>query len=232
MKKIVIIGGSSGIGKAVVHQLAVEGCEIFASYNKNLPKEGLKNVTYFPLNVLDESLDFPVLPNEIDGLVYTPGAIDLLPFTKITPQAFIDDFQLQVIGAIKVIQSLITSLRKGSQSSVVLYSTVAHQMGFKYHSMVSSSKGAVEGLMRSLAAEYAPKVRFNAVAPSLTATPLASKFIGTDAKIDANAKTHPLQRIGSAEDIANITTFLLSEKSSWITGQVLHVDGGLSKLKM
>lgn len=232
MKKIVVIGGSSGIGQSVVEHLSNQGHEVFASFNRNQVNENVENVTYFPLNVLDENLDFSVIPNEIDGLVYCPGAIELLPFSKISTQSFIDDYQLQVIGAVKVIQSLISALRKGNLGSVVLYSTVAHQLGFKYHSLVSSSKGAIEGLMRSLASEYAPKIRFNAVAPSLTSTPLASKFLSTDAKVEANAKTHPLQRIGNADDIANITTFLLSDQSSWITGQVIHVDGGLSTLKM
>ncbi|WP_044208734.1 SDR family NAD(P)-dependent oxidoreductase [Flammeovirga sp. OC4] len=231
MKKFLVIGGSSGIGKAVVNQLSNEGHEVFATYNKTAPLDEFSNVHFFPLNVLDETLDFSVIPNELDGLVYCPGAIDLQPFSKISSQAFIDDFNLQVVGAVKVIQSCINALRKG-KGSVVLYSTVANQMGFKYHSLVASSKGAIEGLTKSLASEYAPKVRFNAVAPSLTATPLAAKFLGSEAKVEANAKTHPLQRIGSAEDIANITHFLLSDQSSWITGQVIHVDGGLSTLKM
>ncbi|KXX69395.1 SDR family NAD(P)-dependent oxidoreductase [Flammeovirga sp. SJP92] len=231
MKKFLVIGGSSGIGRAVVKQLSDKGHEVFATYNTTSPLDDYSNVQFFPLNILDETLDFSVIPNELDGLVYCPGAIDLQPFSKIAPQAFIDDFNLQVVGAVKVIQACINALRKG-KGSVVLYSTVANQMGFKYHSLVAASKGAIEGLTKSLASEYAPKVRFNAVAPSLTATPLASKFLGSDAKVEANAKTHPLQRIGIAEDIANITTFLLSDQSSWITGQVMHVDGGLSTLKM
>ena len=143
-----------------------------------------------------------------------------------------NDFNLQVIGAIKVIQAIMPKLKKAENASIVLFSTVAVQTGFSFHSQVSASKGAIEGLTKALAAEFAPKIRINCIAPSLTDTPLATSLINTEQKAEANAQRHPLKRIGKAEDLANMAEFLLSEKSGWITGQVFHVDGGMSALKV
>jgi len=150
---------------------------------------------------------------------------------RITPDAFISDFELQVIGAIKIIQSVLPNLKAVDNSSVVLFSTVAVQQGYNFHSQVATSKGALEGLTRALAAEFAPKIRVNAIAPSLTNTPLAGKLLSTDDKVKANDARHPLKRIGEPLDIAQMASFLLSEKASWITGQILKVDGGMSSLK-
>ena len=138
---------------------------------------------------------------------------------------------MQVLGAIKAIQMVLPILKKSEQASILLFSTVAVQSGFNFHSQVSVSKGAIEGLTKSLAAELAPSIRVNAIAPSLTDTPLAAKLLNTDQKREANAQRHPLKRIGTAEDIAETAAFLLSRKSSWITGQIIHVDGGMSSIK-
>jgi NAD(P)-dependent dehydrogenase (short-subunit alcohol dehydrogenase family) len=182
--------------------------------------------------VLDENPDFSFLPENIDGLVYCPGAVNLKPFARIKPEDFISDYQLQLVGAVKVVQACLPKLKNSSQASVVLFSTVAVQTGFNFHSLVASSKGAVEGLTKALAAEFAPKIRVNCIAPSITNTPLAGTLLNTDEKKDANAQRHPLKKIGQPEDLANLAAFLLSEKSSWITGQVLHADGGMSSLKV
>jgi NAD(P)-dependent dehydrogenase (short-subunit alcohol dehydrogenase family) len=141
------------------------------------------------------------------------------------------DYSLQVLGAIKTIQAVLPRLKVADRSSIVLFSTVAVQSGFPFHSLVSSSKGAIEGLMRALAAELAPKVRVNCIAPSLTDTPLASRLLSSDEKKEANAMRHPLNKIGEPADIANMAEFLLSNRSAWITGQVMPVDGGISTLK-
>ena len=185
-----------------------------------------------PLNVLDENPDFSFLPDVIDGLVYCPGAVNLKPFARIKPEDFVADYQLQLIGAVKVIQACLPKLKNSPQASIILFSTVAVQTGFNFHSLVASSKGAVEGLTKALAAEFAPKIRVNCIAPSITDTPLAATLLNTAEKKEANAQRHPLKKIGNPEDLANLAAFLLSEKSSWITGQVLHADGGMSSLKV
>jgi NAD(P)-dependent dehydrogenase (short-subunit alcohol dehydrogenase family) len=182
------------------------------------------------LDVLDENPDMEFLPDSLDGLAYCPGSIVLKPFTRLNSEDFLEDYRLQVLGAIKVIQGCMKMLRAAASPSVVLFSTVAVQRGFRFHSQIAASKGALEGLTRSLAAEYAPKIRFNCIAPSLTDTPLASGLLGTEEKRAANADRHPLKRVGKPEDLAAMAAFLLTGKSDWISGQILHVDGGISSI--
>ena len=229
-KNYVIIGGSSGIGKELVSILSREGHSVFATYNEN-KVENHDKVQYQKFNVLNDSLNLDILPDEIDGLVYCPGSINLKPFKRFTDEDFISDFKLQVVGATKIIKTLMPRLAKGGNSSIVLFSTIAVQNGFNFHSQVAISKGAIEGLTRSLAAELAPKIRVNAVAPSLTDTSLASKFLNTPQKIAAQAENNPLKKIGTAKDVAEAAAYLVTDKSSWTTGQILHVDGGYSSIK-
>ncbi len=229
-KNYVIIGGSSGIGKELVSILASEENNVFATYNEN-KVENHDKVQYQKFNVLNDSLNLDSLPDEIDGLVYCPGSINLKPFKRFTDEDFISDFKLQVVGATSVIKILMPRLATGGNSSIVLFSTIAVQNGFNFHSQVSISKGAIEGLTRSLAAELAPKIRVNAVAPSLTDTSLASKFLNTPQKISAQAENNPLKKIGTVKDVAEAAAYLLTDKSSWTTGQILHVDGGSSTIK-
>jgi NAD(P)-dependent dehydrogenase (short-subunit alcohol dehydrogenase family) len=228
MKNFLVIGASSGIGEALAHTLSASGHQVFGTYNQN-PVEG---ANFFALNVLDEVLNFDFLPEQLDGLAYCPGAIQLRPFHRIKLDKFRQDFDLQVGGAIKVIQGVLPRLKKAENASIVLFSTVAVQQGFNFHSQVAVSKGALEGLTRSLAAEFAPKIRVNCVAPSLTHTPLADKLLNSEEKIAANAQRHPLKRIGAAGDIAQAAAFLLTAQSSWMSGQVLAVDGGMSSLRV
>ena len=231
MKNYFIAGGSSGIGFRLVHLLAESGHKVFTTYLKNEPQQPSENISYHRLDVLEDDYNFDFLPEHLDGLVYCPGSINLKPFNRLKPESFTDDFQLQVIGAIKIIQALLPRLKKAENASVVLFSTVAVQHGFPFHAQVSVSKGAVEGLMRALAAELAPRIRVNCVAPSLTDTPLAGRLLNSSDKRETNAGRHPLKRIGEADDIANMAGFLLSDKAEWITGQVMHVDGGISAIK-
>jgi NAD(P)-dependent dehydrogenase (short-subunit alcohol dehydrogenase family) len=231
MANYLIVGGSSGIGKALVDQLMNEGHQVFATYNTKQSSSNFPNLSYHALNVLDETINLSFLPEKLDGIAFCPGAIALRPFARIQPTDFIADYNLQVVGAIKVIQAALSALKNAEQASIVLFSTVAVQLGLNFHTLVAASKGAIEGLTKSLAAELAPKIRVNAIAPSLTNTPLAAALLNSDQKIEANAERHPLKRVGTPEDISAMAAFLLSPKTSWITGQILSVDGGMGSLK-
>ncbi len=230
MKQFVIIGGSTGIGRALAELLSADA-QITATYAHNQPTP-LANVNYVHFDVTDPESDFSWLPDTIDGLAYCIGSITLKPFARIKPEEFIADYQKQTLGAIKSIQAALPGLKSVEQSSVVLFSTVAVQTGFPFHAMVASSKGALEGLTHALSAEFAPKIRVNAIAPSITQTPLAAALLNSPEKIEANANRHPLKKIGQPQDIAELAAFLLSEKSSWITGQIHHIDGGISNIKV
>ena len=231
MQNYLIIGGSSGIGQELAFQLSQSGHQVFATFNKNEPVAQTPQVQFHHLNVLDENLSLDFIPDNLAGIVYCPGSINLRPFDRIKPADFETDYKLQVIGAIKIIQIVLPILKKSENASIVLFSTVAVQTGLPFHSQVAASKGALEGITKALAAELAPKIRVNCIAPSLTDTPLAASLLNNEQKKEANALRHPLNRIGTTADIANMAAFLLSSKASWITGQILHVDGGMSSLK-
>ena len=232
MKNILIIGGSSGIGASLIEKFTNDpNYQVVATFNQgNIPTA--QNIKTFKFDVLSDTLDLSILPEVIDGVVYCPGSINLLPFHRIKLDAFRADFELQVMGAIKIIQTILPHLKKSISASIVFFSTVAVQSGFNFHTQVAASKGAIEGLTRSLAAELAPKIRVNAIAPSLTDTPLASKLLGSDEKKQANAERHPLKKIGTSENMAEVVEFLLSEKSQWMSGQIMAIDGGISTLRV
>lgn len=228
-KNILIIGGSSGIGKALVNQLQNDN-NLFVA---NRTDEGLdlNKITYMQYDATDGVLDVSQLPSQLDGFVYCPGSINLRPFKGLKPETFSKDFEINVLGAIQSLQSVLKNLLESPQASLVFFSTVAVQTGMPFHASVAASKGAIEGLTRSLAAEYAPKLRVNTIAPSLTNTPLASKFLNNEIKLEKANERHPLKYIGSADDIANTARFLLSDESKWMTGQIIHLDGGIGDLK-
>lgn len=228
MKNILLIGGSYGIGLAIAKQLQFENNVFIASRsNENLADI---EATYIQFDASTDVLDTSKLPSVIDGLVYCPGSINLRPFKGIKPETFEADLQINFISLVKVIQSVLPNLLAAEQASIVTFSSVAASMGMPFHTSVSASKGAIEGFAKALAAEYAPKIRVNVIAPSLTDTPLADKFLNNETKQEKSAERHPLKRFGKPEDSAQMATFLLSDKSSWISGQIFHVDGGMSTL--
>jgi NAD(P)-dependent dehydrogenase (short-subunit alcohol dehydrogenase family) len=228
MKNILLIGGSYGIGLAIAQELH-NGNNIFVASRTNENLAGL-NVTHIPFDASIDTLDTSKLPAVIDGLVYCPGSINLRPFRGLKPEAFEADLQINFISLVKVIQVVLPNLTASEQSSIVLFSSVAASMGMPFHTSVAAAKGAIEGFAKALAAEYAPKIRVNVIAPSLTDTPLADKFLNNETKQEKSAERHPLKRFGKPEDSAQMASFLLSDKSSWISGQIFHVDGGMSTL--
>ena len=222
------IGGSYGIGLPLVKILNKEfNVHVACRTNDQLQSE---NVNFIKFDALNDEFDNSLIPDEIHGFVYLPGSINLRPFKGLSVEAFKQDLEINLISLIKVLKTVMPKLVAADNSSIVLMSTVAVQRGMPFHSSVSASKGAIEGLTKSLAAEYAPKIRVNAVAPSIVDTPLANRFLNNDLKIEKSAQKHPMKRDGNSADIAETINFLLSEKSSWMTGQIIGVDGGTSTL--
>ena len=230
MKNYLVIGGSSGIGKEISELLSNEN--IVFSTSRNEINESNENIRHIKYDVLEDELDPELLPDQIDGFVYCPGTINLRPFRSLKLETFRSDLELNLIGAIKTLQIILTRLQQSPSSSIIFYSTVAVKTGMPFHSSVSSSKSALEGLTKSLAAEFAPKIRVNCIAPSIVNTPLANKFLNTEDKIEKAAARHPLKMIGTAKEIAQLTQYLLDEKSKWITGQIINIDGGISSVKV
>lgn len=229
MKNILIVGASSGIGEALKNQLEAEGNQVFTAGRRDLSSAGH---IHFDANSTDGFSLPDNWPDVFHGLVYCPGTINLKPIQRLTPTDFQTDFQVNVLGFVQVLQAILPRLKKANGASVVVFSTVAAQIGLGFHASIASSKGALQSLAVSLAAELAPAhIRVNVVAPSLTQTPLASSLLSTPEKLEASARRHPLQRIGSVDDMASAAGYFLSEGSSWVTGQILSVDGGLGKIR-
>jgi 3-oxoacyl-[acyl-carrier protein] reductase len=233
-KNILIVGASSGIGLATAQQLAATGATLYTA-SRHLPAElealGTTHIAYDATQPVGAAFD--QLPEVLHGLVYCPGSIKLRPFERVPVEDFRSDFELNVLGAVQALQATVKRLKKAEGgASVVLFSTVAAAVGMSFHTSIATAKAAVEGLTRALAAEYAASgLRVNCLAPSLTDTPLAAALLNTPEKAEAGAKRHPLQRVGRATDLAGMAAFLLSDQATFITGQVLAVDGGMGKLK-
>lgn len=229
-KNILLLGGSHGIGLEAAKLLAEDHNVIVACRtSENL--KGL-NVTYIEYDVNTDNIETLGLPDRIDGLVYFPGSINLKPFRSLKQGDFQEDMQLNFLSLVRVVQDLLPRLKKSQQASLVFFSSVAVKVGMPYHTSVAASKGAIEGFAKALAAEFAPSFRVNVIAPSLTDTPLAGKLLSSEEKKVKMDGRHPLKRVGKPEDIANLVVFLLSDKSSWMTGQILGMDGGLSTINL
>jgi 3-oxoacyl-[acyl-carrier protein] reductase len=231
-KNILVVGGSSGIGLEVVKQASGLGAEVWAASRNHTPALQSTQAKFIHLDVTAEDFKLAELPDQLDAMVYCPGTINLKPFHRLKVVDFQYDFDVNVLGAVKVIQACLPRLKKSDAASVVTFSTVAVQQGMGFHASVASAKGAVEGLTRSLAAELAPQnIRVNCIAPSLTDTPLAGHLLSTPEKREASEKRHPIKKVGKAADLASVAIYLLSSPSEWITGQIWHVDGGMSSIK-
>lgn len=225
-----IVGHSSGIGLALTRFALEEGHSVVGVSRRASGIAG-SGLSERQCDVLDVDLASLDLPAALDGVAYCPGSLNLKSFQALQETNFLDDFRISALGAVRVLQATANALKAGRQPGVVLFSTVAVRQGMPFHASIAMAKGAVEGLTRSLAAEWAPAIRVNAVAPSLTNTPLTTRLLSSEAKVQASRDRHPLRQIGEPDDAAAAALFLLGEQSRWITGQVWGVDGGISSVR-
>jgi len=227
MKNIVVIGGSKGIGSAIVSSLVSEN-RVF-NISRTSPENSHQNLTHYSCNVLTD--DLPEI-EAIDTLIYCPGSINLKPISRLSLEDFREDFEINVIGAVKTIQQYLPKLKKGNGPSILLFSTVASKLGMPYHASVAASKAAVEGLTKSLGAELAPTIRVNAIAPTVTNTDLASKLLRNDRMIENMNERHPLKKYLQPEEVADMAGFLISNKAASMSGQIFEMDCGIVSFKL
>ena len=230
MKHYLIVGGTSGVGAAVLKRLVRQKHAVHQLSRNPEHVSETSLVSSERWDLLEDAFPTQGLPEKLSGLVYCPGSIRLKPINRLREKEFREDFEINLIGAVKAVQGCLSHLQRADQASIILFSTVAVQTGMAYHASIASAKGAVEGLTRSLAAELAPRIRVNAVAPSIVDTPLAERLLNSEEKQKLAADRHPLKRIGSAEDVAASVDWLLHDP--WITGQVIAVDGGISSIRL
>lgn len=243
-KNYLIIGARSGVGAALLQALLDRGHAVMhasrqadavatdaAGHNASGQDAAVSSATALNWDARDDAFPADELPETLDGLVYCPGSIRLKPFGRIKAKEFRDDFELNLMGAVKAIQAALPALTRSESASVLLFSTVAVQTGMPYHASIAAAKGAIEGLTRSLAAELAPKIRVNAIAPTLTDTPLAARLLGSEEKRRAAAERHPLKRVIAPEETAKTALWLLDDAPS-VTGQIIRVDAGIGSLHL
>ncbi len=227
MKTIVVIGGSKGIGLSIVKLLTPSHKVINISRSvSNIEHE---NLTHYSVDVLSEEL--PDI-SEVDGLVYCPGSINLKPISRLKIEDFRNDFEINVIGAVKVIQKYARVMKDSQHPSIVLFSTVAVKLGMPFHASIATAKAGVEGLVKSLGAEFAPKIRINAIAPTVTDTELAAKLLRNERMIENITERHPLKKFLSPDEVAEMALFLLSHKTASMSGQILEMDCGIVNFKI
>ena len=238
MSKHMIVGRAGGIGSALARRLAGQGASVHLigrDFAKLAALAAELGGAFAVADVLERSaLEEAVKAAgpAIAGLAYCVGSINLKPVSRITDEDVERDFRLNALGAFRAVQAALPALKANEGvSNILLFSTVAVAQGFTAHASIGMAKGAVEGLMLSLAAELAPKIRVNCIAPSLTRTPLAAALTSSEQMATAIAGLHALQRLGEADDVAALAAFLMSSDASWITGQVIGVDGGRSSLR-
>jgi len=227
MNKIVVIGGSKGIGNAIINALVSENKII--NISRTAPLQPHSNLTHHTCDILTDEL--PAI-TDIDTLIYCPGSINLKPISRLKLEEFRNDFEINVIGAVKAIQHYLPELKKGNNPSILLFSTVAAKLGMPFHASVAAAKSAVEGLTKSLGAELAPTIRVNAIAPTVTNTDLASKLLRNDRLIESIKERHPLKKFLEPKEVADLATFLVSDKAKSISGQIFELDCGIVSFKI
>ena len=227
MRKIVVVGGSKGIGHAIVQSLIKEN--IVVNISRTAPLQPHAHLTHYNCDILAD--DLPEI-EAIDTLIYCPGSINLKPIARLKLQDFREDFEINVIGAVKAVQKYLPKLKKGENPSILLFSTVAAKLGMPYHASVAAAKSAVEGLAKSLGAELAPTIRVNAIAPTVTETDLASKLLRNDRMIESITERHPLKKFLKPNEVADLATFLISDKAKSISGQIFELDCGIVSFKI
>ena len=227
MKKIIVVGGSKGIGKAIVNSL-VNSNQIF-NISRTSPEIIHNNLTHYSCDVLTD--DLPDI-SEADALVYCPGSINLKPISRLSIDDFKADFDINVIGAVKSIHKYLPIIKNGNNPSITLFSTVASKLGMPFHASIATAKSGVEGLVKSLGAELAPTVRVNAIAPTVTNTELASKILRNDKMIENITERHPLKKFLDPQEVADMAEFLISDKTLSISGQIFELDCGIVSFKI
>jgi len=227
MKTLIIIGGSKGIGHAIVNTLI--GSHKIINISRTAPKLSHANLTHYTCDVLHDEL--PTIENA-DALVYCPGSINLKPISRLSIDNFREDFEINVIGAVKAIQTYLPILKNGNNPSILLFSTVAAKLGMPFHASIATAKSGIEGLVKSLGSELAPNIRINAIAPTVTNTELASKLLRNEKMVDAITERHPLKKILNPEEVADMAEYLLSDKSASISGQIFEMDCGIVTFKI
>lgn len=227
MNKILVIGGSKGIGNAIINSLVINN--IVINISRSEPLLSHTNLTHHNCDILSD--DLPDL-DAIDTLIYCPGSINLKPIARLKLDDFRNDFEINVIGAVKAIQKYLPLLKNGTKPSILLFSTVAAKLGMPFHASVAAAKAAVEGLTKSLGAELAPTIRVNAIAPTVTNTDLASKLLRNDRMIENITERHPLKKYLQPNEVADLANFLISDKASSISGQIFELDCGIVSFKI
>ena len=227
MKTIIIVGGSKGIGRAILESL-VDTHKII-NISRTEPDIRHENLIHHSCNILTDNL--PDI-DWADGLVYSPGSINLKPISRLSLENFKEDFEINVLGAVKTIQNYLPALKKGTNPSIVLFSTVAAKLGMPFHASIATAKAGVEGLVKSLGAELAPAIRVNAIAPTVTDTDLASKLLRNEKMIENIIERHPLKKFLNPKEVANMATYLLSDNALSISGQVFQMDCGIVSFKI
>ena len=231
MANVLVVGGSRGMGRAITEQLLQQHHAVWLACREPESAADLHAAVRFRWDACNEAFPVALLPERLHGLVYCPGTINLKPFGRLSAQDFYQDWQVNCLGAVTAIQASLPALKAAERASVVLFSSVAAQTGLNFHASIAAAKGAVEGLTRALAAELAPAICVNAIAPALIDTPLAAPLLNSDSKRNAIAERNPLKQIGSATTVAELACWLLTTSQPFVTGQVLAVDGGLSRLR-